>query len=78
MKIIESSLNLFLLLICISIVIANPCRNHSCQHGATCIRDGLSTYKCQCPSDYGGDRCEHALPRKNEIVDHMNLLLHTT
>jgi len=45
----------------------NPPRRHECWHGGVCQLDDRSTdqlnpsnqiYKCHCPLDYSGDRCE--------------------
>jgi hypothetical protein len=50
--------------------IADPCANNTCQNGATCVRDGLASYKCQCTPVFGGDMCETSLPSREIFEIH--------
>jgi hypothetical protein len=38
-----------------------------CQNGATCVRDGLTNYKCTCAPGFGGDMCNNTLPSKKRF-----------
>lgn len=43
----------------------DPCDSQPCQHGGTCVPEGLGKYHCLCPVRYGGDshcgRCKPVL-----------------
>ncbi|CAF1083657.1 unnamed protein product [Adineta steineri] len=43
--------------------IIDPCANHTCKNGATCVRDGLTSYKCNCIPGFGGKFCNESLPK---------------
>ncbi|CAF1017693.1 unnamed protein product [Adineta ricciae] len=43
--------------------IRDPCSNHSCKNGAACVRDGLTSYRCNCTSGFGGEFCNETLPK---------------
>jgi hypothetical protein len=45
-----------------SIDIVDPCINNTCQNGATCVRDGLTSYKCNCAPGFGDIMCNLTLP----------------
>jgi len=49
------------------IATVDPCIGNSCQNGATCVRDGLSTYKCDCTLGFGGRFCNETLPSKKRF-----------
>lgn len=42
---------------------ADPCRNHSCLNGATCVQEGLSGYRCECSAGFSGPFCADPLAR---------------
>jgi len=42
---------------------ADPCATNPCQNGGTCIQQGLSGYKCECPAGQAGAVCNETLPK---------------
>jgi hypothetical protein len=47
--------------------LVDPCINNSCKNGATCVREGLTTYKCNCVPGFGGDICNETLPSMKSL-----------
>ncbi|CAF0800802.1 unnamed protein product [Rotaria sordida] len=41
----------------------DPCSNHSCKNGATCVAEGLTDYKCNCTQGFGGETCNETLAK---------------
>ncbi|CAF4059755.1 unnamed protein product, partial [Rotaria sp. Silwood2] len=41
----------------------DPCSNHSCKNGATCVGEGFTSYKCNCTQGYGGRLCDETLSK---------------
>ena len=41
------------------IAVANACDSDPCQNGATCQLLTLQKYRCQCPTGFRGDHCQH-------------------
>lgn len=41
-----------------SALTSSPCNDLPCQHAGTCISQGKSHFKCECPSRYSGNVCE--------------------
>ncbi len=50
--------------LCMSLDVVDPCSSTPCLNGGTCVREGLSSYKCTCASGFGGDTCNITLPSK--------------
>jgi Notch-like protein len=50
--------------------IKDPCANNSCLNGATCVREGLTSYKCTCAPGFGGTICNETLPKCGDANIH--------